>query len=394
MKRIHLSLAGAVLIAAGCSSDSLNYQYSENGCDTGTHQFSSKDEYCSGLKNEALNNNGCARDLRKKEFQQQSCPGGFDGTPDDSGPGPVPTQPPVPTPTASSDPEPPPAPRYVRCDVDRKPGLGVEIDLNAEHPKLIQVNRQDSGGIVKIERTVLLSDAGVDYTGYAVFKSCIFKAYNSHAEYGLKYECAQEANGTVGVIRDSSDERTGRGIFHRGLGGNYALDLVLVKCVPSDVPPVEASIDTGLIAMPDVPSFGDDTTLTACLRAEMIRQAPALLGDAKITNVAGPFPHKDESDQVVPTVLNFFIDTDRIESFHPTLKSKAFVILLETPNSTEWSPYFNAATKERYRSAAVKPTSRIVGSLDDEEYYRTGDETLATLDLTPCASVLKGPLPH
>lgn len=43
--------------------DSFSYHYSENGCDTGEHSFSSKKEYCDALKNESLNQ-GCAPRLR------------------------------------------------------------------------------------------------------------------------------------------------------------------------------------------------------------------------------------------------------------------------------------------------------------------------------------------
>jgi len=50
--------------SSGGSSTSLTYQMSENGCDTGKHSFSSLSEYCAGLKNYALNNNGCAYSLR------------------------------------------------------------------------------------------------------------------------------------------------------------------------------------------------------------------------------------------------------------------------------------------------------------------------------------------
>jgi hypothetical protein len=55
------------------SSQNLTYDDQENGCDTGSHSFSSLDDYCNGLQNEQLNK-GCAQDLRKGDFQQ-NCPG-------------------------------------------------------------------------------------------------------------------------------------------------------------------------------------------------------------------------------------------------------------------------------------------------------------------------------
>jgi hypothetical protein len=51
----------------------LSYELSENGCETKRHEFSSQQEYCDGLKNDALNNY-CASNLRYNEFKQ-NCAG-------------------------------------------------------------------------------------------------------------------------------------------------------------------------------------------------------------------------------------------------------------------------------------------------------------------------------
>ena len=60
-----------ISILTGCTAEdkSYTYQYSENGCDTGSHNFDSKADYCAALKNESLNN-GCASDLRESAHQQ------------------------------------------------------------------------------------------------------------------------------------------------------------------------------------------------------------------------------------------------------------------------------------------------------------------------------------
>ena len=48
---------------------SLTYQLNENGCDTGSHTFNTRADYCAGLNDETLNN-GCALDLRQQLIQQ------------------------------------------------------------------------------------------------------------------------------------------------------------------------------------------------------------------------------------------------------------------------------------------------------------------------------------
>lgn len=52
------------------SSESLSYDFTLNGCATGKHTFSSKDEYCKGLTNESLNKS-CALQLRKDLYEQK-----------------------------------------------------------------------------------------------------------------------------------------------------------------------------------------------------------------------------------------------------------------------------------------------------------------------------------
>lgn len=71
-----------IALMSGCEakSESLSYQYSVNGCDTGKHDFSSNDEYCAGLKDYKGNNYGCAYSLRKDAYERASCAGTFEET--------------------------------------------------------------------------------------------------------------------------------------------------------------------------------------------------------------------------------------------------------------------------------------------------------------------------
>jgi hypothetical protein len=55
---------------------SYSYDLTQNGCSTGAHTFNSIAEYCSALKNDALNE-GCAKDLRASLFAEKDCPGDF-----------------------------------------------------------------------------------------------------------------------------------------------------------------------------------------------------------------------------------------------------------------------------------------------------------------------------
>ena len=54
-------------------AESYKYNYESNGCKTGEKSFSSKEDYCEGLKNDESNNN-CAKDIRYEKFQAE-CPG-------------------------------------------------------------------------------------------------------------------------------------------------------------------------------------------------------------------------------------------------------------------------------------------------------------------------------
>ena len=65
----NLMLLGTFLIVSGCgSSEDYTYQYNENGCETGKHEFDSKESYCNGLKNEDINH-GCASSIREKTYK-------------------------------------------------------------------------------------------------------------------------------------------------------------------------------------------------------------------------------------------------------------------------------------------------------------------------------------
>lgn len=56
-------------------TQSLSYELEENGCNTGKHEFSSRESYCTGLRNNTLNN-GCAYSLRKDRYRAE-CSGDF-----------------------------------------------------------------------------------------------------------------------------------------------------------------------------------------------------------------------------------------------------------------------------------------------------------------------------
>jgi hypothetical protein len=48
----------------------LRYDYNQNGCDSGTHEFNSSSAYCSALADDATNNN-CAHDARMTDYASQ-----------------------------------------------------------------------------------------------------------------------------------------------------------------------------------------------------------------------------------------------------------------------------------------------------------------------------------
>lgn len=56
--------------SGGGNSSSYSYQFVENGCDTGKHQFPSLAEYCNALKDNSLNN-GCAYRMRMETYKQK-----------------------------------------------------------------------------------------------------------------------------------------------------------------------------------------------------------------------------------------------------------------------------------------------------------------------------------
>jgi hypothetical protein len=63
------------LSACGSSEskdESYRYRFSEGSCDTGEQSFSSKQAYCSALKNDSLNK-GCAAATRAKTFESAKC---------------------------------------------------------------------------------------------------------------------------------------------------------------------------------------------------------------------------------------------------------------------------------------------------------------------------------
>jgi hypothetical protein len=72
---LFLSGCDAVNKAANSSNENLTYSLDVNGCQTGSHSFSSVDAYCSGLQSSSLNN-GCALSERMSLFNSR-CAGTF-----------------------------------------------------------------------------------------------------------------------------------------------------------------------------------------------------------------------------------------------------------------------------------------------------------------------------
>lgn len=65
-----LEVAGHKVLDGGDNkTTALSYDFTENGCATGKHEFSSQDDYCNGLKNDSLNKY-CAINLRYNAFKQ------------------------------------------------------------------------------------------------------------------------------------------------------------------------------------------------------------------------------------------------------------------------------------------------------------------------------------
>jgi len=79
MKKMILLLMAFGFSACGTGDDAaltnLKYDFTYNDCKTGSHSFSSVDEYCKGLQNDELNH-GCAYFLREREFKSR-CQGQF-----------------------------------------------------------------------------------------------------------------------------------------------------------------------------------------------------------------------------------------------------------------------------------------------------------------------------
>lgn len=69
-------ILGMALLLAGCGkaeeTEIFRYQFEENGCNTGEHTADSQAQYCTNLKDEALNK-FCARNLRKEAYESKGC---------------------------------------------------------------------------------------------------------------------------------------------------------------------------------------------------------------------------------------------------------------------------------------------------------------------------------
>jgi hypothetical protein len=79
----NIALAGLVLLlglsACGSKEASFQYQFTVDGCDTGTQVFPTLEEMCAGLES-ASRNGSCALSARQTFFQQK-CTGTFAETP-------------------------------------------------------------------------------------------------------------------------------------------------------------------------------------------------------------------------------------------------------------------------------------------------------------------------
>jgi hypothetical protein len=76
--RIKFSFACLLLsMITACGSESkdsetLRYQFEQNGCNTGSHEFKKLEDMCQALKDDQLNQ-GCALSLRLDHFEQSGC---------------------------------------------------------------------------------------------------------------------------------------------------------------------------------------------------------------------------------------------------------------------------------------------------------------------------------
>lgn len=110
---------------AGCSSSdhdsgsSKTYEYIENGCSTGTHEYSDLKDFCQKISDDSLNN-GCAYFIRQQEFKDRCLP---------SSPPPV-TPPIAPAPPTTTPAPVPPASQSSSCyNPSLLPAHGTEIPI-------------------------------------------------------------------------------------------------------------------------------------------------------------------------------------------------------------------------------------------------------------------------
>lgn len=69
------SFWGCDILNKVANEEAFTYEYTENGCNTGKHSFSTLDAYCAALENNSLNNN-CAVNSRQSAYYQK-CSGTF-----------------------------------------------------------------------------------------------------------------------------------------------------------------------------------------------------------------------------------------------------------------------------------------------------------------------------
>jgi hypothetical protein len=131
-----LATACGSSVGVGSDQEGLAYEFTENGCKTGSHSFDSRDSYCRALQDSALNR-GCAGVLRAKAFEEAECPGRFSDSAFPATSPSIPTPPPPPAPENTPAPQPPATPMGVfQCQSKDQIGRNVDLFLDLDRNDL------------------------------------------------------------------------------------------------------------------------------------------------------------------------------------------------------------------------------------------------------------------
>ena len=68
-------LAAISVVACQKKSEKFSYELTENGCPTGSHEYTNKSDYCAALRDDRANN-FCALTLRRERYKAD-CGGDF-----------------------------------------------------------------------------------------------------------------------------------------------------------------------------------------------------------------------------------------------------------------------------------------------------------------------------